>query len=300
VIGGLLVGPRDPIRIDTFRVLTGVSMIGFVAQWWFDDAAEWLTTEGFHLSPVAAGPEWLTPPPLPVWALAPFGILCFGAMLAFTLGIRLRLATPLTLLLLLYLSHVDPLASFTPHDLYIVTLAILTVSARGCYWTLDRVPVRPISVWPLRILQATLMLAYLCAGVAKIATGSWLANPFALREHALGAYRTELAAWLLRNLPDSAWSILQSLALAFELLAPALFASRRFRILGFVWGAGMHLGIGLMMDEFGWFALQMVAFYALFMDESTLHAIRNRAAGLGRRQLPGTRAAARAAPGRGG
>jgi len=285
VIAEFLVGPRDPIRIDSFRVVTGIGLIGLVAQWWFDDAAEWLTTEGFHLSPVVTRPHWLAPPPLPVWALGPFGLLLFGTLVAFTLGIRLRFTTPLTLLLLLYVSHVDALASFTPHDLAIVTLAILTVSARGSYWTLDRVPVRPVSAWPLRILQATLILGYVSAGLGKVSPGNWHTNSLALVELVRGPYRTELAAWLLRTLPDAVWALLQSLVLAFELLAPLLFAYRRLRPLAFAWGGAMHLGIALMMDEFGWFALQMVSFYVLFMDESTLHAIRRRIASLGSRSL---------------
>ena len=135
-----LVGPRDPIRIDTFRVVTGLSLIGYVADWWLDGAVEWLTVAGFHLSPAAAGPGWLSPPPLPLWALAPFGTVFFSAMLAFTLGVRPRYSAAATLLLLVYVSHVDPLASFTPNSLYCLTLAVLVAAPPGCYWMPGRPP----------------------------------------------------------------------------------------------------------------------------------------------------------------
>jgi hypothetical protein len=285
LIGEFLVGLRDSIRLDTYRVVTGISMIGYVATWWFDDAAEWLTREGFHLSPQAAGQEWLVLPPLPTWALAPFGVCLFGAMLAFTIGLRLRVAAPVAFLALVYVTHVDPLAAFTPHDLLIVALALFSVSQPGSYWTLDAVPSRPVSVWPVRVLQATLLLSYPIAGLCKITSEAWVWNSFALREDVNGPYRNELAAFLLRNLPDAGWVLLQSLALAFELVAPLLFGVRRLRTVGFVWGAGMHLGIGALMDEFGWFALQMVAFYALFADDASLHALRQRLARLGGRRV---------------
>ena len=164
MIQNLLVGRRDPIPLDTFRMVTGITLIGFMANWWLDDAAEWLTVEGFHLSAEAAGPAWLTPPPLPLWALAPFGTAFFGMMLAFTVGYRLRLTTPAVLAFVLYVSHVDPMASFTPNSLYIVTLAVLCAAPSGGYWTVDRIRPGPVSAWPFRILQS----CFRAAGPASI------------------------------------------------------------------------------------------------------------------------------------
>ncbi len=206
-------------------------------------------------------------------------------MLAFTVGLRLRLTTPAVLVFMLYVSQVDPAASYTPNHLFIVTLVVLCAAPRGCYWTVDRVPIRSVSVWPVRILQATLVIAYVGSGLCKL-RGDWMSNSHTLRTFALGFYRTDAAAWLLRHLPTEAWTLMQSLSLAFELLAPLLFAVRRFRGLGFVWGVGMHMGIALVMDEFGWFALQMISFYILFMENSTLHAVHDRMeALLGRRTV---------------
>ena len=100
-----------------------------------------------------------------------------------------------------------------------------------------------------------------------------------------GPYRTDSAAWLLRHLPPEAFTVLQSLSLAFELLSPVLFAVPRLRPLGFWWGASMHAGIALTMNEIGYLSLQMMCFYILFMDDATLHTWRRRFAFLGRRSL---------------
>jgi hypothetical protein len=278
--GDFFVGPRDPIRLDSFRVITGLSLLGYMATWWLDDSVEWLTVAGFHLSPAAAGSAYLSPPPLPLWALAPFSLAYFGAMLAFTLGVRTPWSTILTLLGLVYVSHVDPGASFTPNSLFTLTLLILIVAPRGSYWTPDPRPPQATSVWPTRILQATLLILYFTAGTCKAFFGDWLSSSTVLYNQVQGPYRTEAAAWLIRQLPMHAWALMQSLALAFELLAPLLFAVRRLRPLAYALGAGMHLGIGVTMDEFGWFALQMVAFYTLFMQETTLHRWRTRLAAL--------------------
>jgi len=281
--GDFFVGPRDPIRLDTFRAITGLSLLGYMATWWLDDSVEWLTVAGFHLSPAAAGPAYLSPPPLPLWALAPFSIAYFGAILAFALGVRLPWSTLATLLGLVYVSHVDPGASFTPNSLFTLTLLVLLVAPRGSYWTTDPRPPQAASVWPTRILQATLIIFYFTAGTCKAYFGEWLASSAVLYNHVQGPYRTEAGAFLIRHLPMHAWALMQSLALAFELLAPLLFALPRLRPLAYALGAGMHLGIGVTMDEFGWFGLQMVAFYTLFMQEATLHRWRDGLASLARR-----------------
>jgi hypothetical protein len=69
---------------------------------------------------------------------------------------------------------------------------------------------------------------------------------------------------LLRHLPLWGWSVLQYLALAFELLAPLLFTVRRLRPVALVLGIGFHLVIALMMKDLIFFSLQMWTFYLLF------------------------------------
>jgi vitamin K-dependent gamma-carboxylase-like protein len=285
VIKRFLVGPGDSIRLDSFRAAFGAVLVAFMAHWWLDDALEWLTVDGFHLSAAAAGPSWLSPPPLPVSALAPFGLVFFAVLVAFTLGYRLPWSAAAALLLTVYVSHVDPLASFTPNNLFIMGLALLTVAPAGAWWSVGGRTPAPVSVWPVRVLQATLLAMYFTSGACKVLWGDWLHDSHVLYSQVQGPYRTDAAAWLLRHLPIEAWNVMQSLSLSLELLAPVLFTVRRLRPVGFALGAAMHAGIALTMDEIGYLSLQMLCFYLLFVDERTLHRIRERVAAVGSRQI---------------
>ena len=63
---------------------------------------------------------------------------------------------------------------------------------------------------------------------------------------------------------------------AFELAAPLLFAVRRLRPVGYVMGIGMFAMIAVTMRELVFFALQMCAFFVLFVDEDRLWRLRRR------------------------
>jgi hypothetical protein len=93
-----------------------------------------------------------------------------------------------------------------------------------------------VSVWPVRVLQATLLVMYFTAGTCKVLWGDWLRDSHVLYSQVQGPYRTEAAAWLLRHLPREAWNLMQSLSLSLELLAPVLFTVRRLRPMGFALG----------------------------------------------------------------
>lgn len=276
MISRFLIGPSDSIRLDSFRVAFGIALIAYMAHWWLDDAAEWLTTAGFHLSAAANGDGWLDFRPLPPSALPLFGLGFFGVLTAFTLGFRLPWSAGLSFLFLLYASHVDPLSSFTPNNLFLVGLAVLTAAQPGSYWRVGVGPARAVSVWPIRILQATLILVYFTAGTCKVVAGDWLRDSHVLWWQVQGPYRTEAAAWLLRVFPQPFWTVLQSLSLSFELLSPVLFGVRRFRPLGYLWGGAMHLGIAVTMNEIGYLSLQMICFYLVFVDKESLHRFRRR------------------------
>ena len=56
------------------------------------------------------------------------------------------------------------------------------------------------SAWPLRVLQATLLVGYATAGLCKVFHGNWLGDADILWTQVQGSYRTETAAWLLQFL----------------------------------------------------------------------------------------------------
>lgn len=270
-----LLGPADSIRLDAFRVAFASALLLYLAAWW-QEPYEWLTREGFHVS--AARSPLPTFPLLPAGAVPLFGVLMFAAVGAVIAGWRLPWSTVAALGFVIYVTFADSAAAFTMNKLFIAGLTILALGPTGSFLRVRAESPRATqSVWPIRVLQATLLVQYWAAGWCKVLHGTWLQDPLTLFSQAQGYYRTDLASWMLRNLPLDAWTAMQHSALAFELLAPLLFAVRRLRPLGYVWGGAFQIGTALMMKDLIYFSVQMMSFYLLFMDESNLHALRDRA-----------------------
>ena len=123
-----------------------------------------------------------------------------------------------------------------------------------------------IPAWPIRVLQLSLLLHYAASGLCKSMYGDWLKYHDVLWMQIQGLYMTDAAAWMVRNLPAWTFTVQQHMALGFELLAPVLLGVRRLRWLGFLLGIGMHLLVALTMYQLIYFSLQMIAFYAVFLD----------------------------------
>ena len=265
-------GPVDPIRLDSFRVALGLSMLMYMTAWW-RYAEEWLTSAGFHVSTKAfiSAPVF---PLLPQASLPLFGTLLFGSLILWILGIKTRAASFIVLGCMVYVSFADHLASYTLNKLFIVALSVLVCVPQGSYWSLEHKEPSRQSVWPVRILQATLLILYFFCGWGKIFYGNWVEYPGVLWSQVQGPYRTDLAAWMLRTFPAGIWSWMQYATLTFELLAPFLFISRRFRVVGLWWGWGFQMMVALTMHQLIYFSLAVLSFYVLFLEEKTLHRIR--------------------------
>lgn len=266
-LGEWLLGPVDAVRLVAFRFAATIALLIYTLSWALQ-ADEWLTPVGYHLSPSASDGLQLPIPLLGPITLIVFMLVYVGSMAAITLGWQARACSLPVFAGLVYVTIADRLASFSMNKLGIVAWSILVLAP----W--PRAPERELrSAWPLRILQATLLVQYVGAGICKL-RGGWLRNPDALWLQAQDVYMTPLAAWMVRELPIWVWTSLQYGALAFELLAPLLLCVARLRPLGFAWGLAMHLAIGLMMYRVGLFSLSVVAYYVLFVDERRLAAVR--------------------------
>lgn len=264
------VGPVDAVRLDAFRMLTAACLLCYLLCRW-PYAEEWLTASGFHVQKGWYLYQPIVFPLLPRAALPWLGGLCAGSVLALLIGWRRRVAAAVAFGCLLYISYADLLMVFTINKLFLVSLAVFVLAPR-------RIPGRGStparhSAWPVRILQATLLLSYFGAGWCKSVRGDWLKDAYVLWTQVQGVYRTDLAAWLLRILPLGVWSWMQYAALTFELSAPLLFAWRPSRLVGFLWGIGFQLLVALTMYELIYFSLQLMTYYVLFMDPERLHAI---------------------------
>jgi hypothetical protein len=224
---------------------------------------EWLTDAGFHLSPGLQRPGALPPfPTLPTAAVPLFVLALLAA--GWTVACRprrRRLGFGALALLALYAEGVDSASAFALNKIFGAGFVFLCL-APGY----EGAPPRG-SLASVRGFQAMLMTLYVATGFTKVWDGNWLDHQDVVWSHAQGYYCTDIAAFLLRNLPSFAWTAQQYAVLAFELGAPLWFSWRRTRPFAIAFGLSFHLGIALMMKAVWVFSLQMAAFYTLFLPE---------------------------------
>lgn len=260
-----LVDDIDALPLRVFEVLFTASFLlrmGWLGLSW----REWLTEEGFHLN-AAELAAVNSPEPLPLLTAA--GVVVLAAVICLSAaGLIMNKARRLALLGIfacaLYTQSADWMSAFTVNKLYVGVYGILLLTpgyARDV--TSGRLMICAI---PVRLVQGTLICQYLAAGMAKaFGKGDWLKYSDVLYTQVQGVFRTDIAAWMLRNLPTWAWTTLQWVTLLFELEAPILFTVRKLRLVAFALGMGMHLMIALTMKNLIFFSAQMWTFYALFV-----------------------------------
>jgi len=234
---------------------------------------EWLTAWGFHLNAQelrALG----YPDPFPLmeaWMVPVFAALALGSATAIICNWHRRIALVVAFGCALYAQGVDFMSAYSLNKLFIAVYALLA-TAPGYHCNPDTCRLS-ISAAPIRIIQLTLMVQYLTAGISKCSPGDWLKYNDVLWTQVQGIHRTDLAAWMLRNLPMWPWTVMQWTALIFELTAPLLFAVRRLRPAAFILGIGFHVMIALLMKTLIFFSLQMFSFYALFVTADQWRAV---------------------------
>ncbi len=262
--------PAEPARLRLFEQAFAASFVIYMLAW-LHGAREWLTTDGFHYPLAIADPGYVRPlPPLPPELLWPFVAVLIGAPLLVIAGRWRRVALGLTWLCAVYVQRVDVYSAFTINKLFIVGFLVLLLAPPPREVPVGDGTALRQSAWPIRVLQATVVIQYGTAGICKAVYGDWLQTPDILLGHSVGLYRTEAAAWLVAVLPPWAWVAQWALALGFELLAPVLFLVRRLRPVGYVVGVGMHVVIAVLMVDLVWFSVQMVVLYLLFVDGSRM------------------------------
>lgn len=271
-------GPCSALRLVVFRRLLALTLLIYTLAW-IPSAEEWLSDEGFHASPAASDGLQVPLPLLPIELVPVFAFVYVASLAMIVLDWWPRTCSWLAFVGLMYATFADRLAAFSMNKIALVAWAVLLATP----WILKKrgesasetEPARIASAWPLRILQATLILQYFGAGLCKL-RGAWLEHDDVLFLQVQSIYMTDIAAWAVRELPAGAWAAMQHGALAFELLAPVLFCVARLRPVAFAWGLLMHLGIGLLMYKVGYFSAFVVGFYVLFVDEATLLRARER------------------------
>jgi hypothetical protein len=272
-------GGIDPLRLQVFRALFAMTLLVYMADR-AQTPYEWLTWEGFHVSPeFSRGYRW-RPPLLPTSWVVPFLGLYFASVVALIVGWKTRVTTWLVLGCTAYVTSADAQSAYSMNNMYLFGLLALALAPAPRSFSENGVTVSRQSAWPVRVLQATLVVQYFAAGACKAIHGDWLQvdgewalNHDVLWTHVQGVYCTDIGAWMLRTLPRWSWSAQQQLALTFELGGPFLFLFRRTRPFVLLWGLGFHAAIGLTMHKVGYFSLQMLAYYVLFFSPALLRRV---------------------------
>lgn len=260
-------GPVDAIRMRAFELGFVFSFFVYLAAR-FRYAREWLTPEGFHYTPETKLAYHLDPFPLPpLWgAVLLGGLMGAACVLVFANRYR-RIALAILAASAIYIQFADAVAAFTLNKLFIVGFVLLLLSPS---MPKDIRTGKIDSAWAFRILQITILVQFFTAGTSKYFGGDWHAHTDVLWTQVQGIYRTDIAAWMLRTLPKSAWTAMQHIALAFELAGPFLLLWKRTRWIGLIWALGFVSLIALTMKQLIYFMLQIVAFLVLFVSAREL------------------------------
>lgn len=280
--------PIAEARFLLWQRAFALTFIIFVAQWSYY-GVEWLTDVGYHTSAEATETVYPDPfPVLPSWGLAPFLGLMFGSAALVMLNLGGRLPKLACLGCAVYIQIADQISSFTLNKLYIFGFFLIAFAPRPRVAPFA-VTGSLLSAWPVRVIQATLLIQYGEAGFCKLYHGDWLQVVDILYGHSVGVYRTEVAGWLMRHMPPLFWSASSLFAVSFELFAPLIFIPRKTRWFAIASGTAMHIVIAVLMKDLIFFSLQMISFYIVFLSDETCTRIETWLRGVmkrGKRALP--------------
>lgn len=264
--------PVAPERLLLFQRAVALCFLYFTAGWGLY-AGEWLTEAGFHLSAAATKASYPAPYPLvPAPLLVPFLVLLYGSTILLALDVGGRWMKFTVLVMAVYIQYVDQPSSFTLNKMFILSFAMLWLASppqRIAATAPSGLPgaLRLQSAWPIRTLQAILIIMYCTSGICKSVHGAWLEDADILYGQVVGVYRTAYATYAIQHMPHWFWIVSSSFALIFELGAPLWFMVRRLRPVGLLAGLLMHMGIALFLKDLIYFSLQMLTLYLLFLPD---------------------------------
>ncbi len=231
-----------------------------------DAASRWGFLQAFYWEPLSE--------PAALAAAGVFGV----AALALLVGYRARAAAGVLCIWMLLRILFEWHTGFSVDRSSVLVLFVLSLSPCSRVLALDArrrsadsTPWRDarVSAWATRTLQWLFLSWYVLAGLSKLA-GSWdlVPNYDVLYSQVQGWYENDLAFWALQHVPKPVFTLLQQMALYFELYAPLLLVPRRLRPIGMLIGIGMHVGVAALMAKLWFFSAEMICFYALFLPLS--------------------------------
>ena len=263
----------------TLRLLTGAfAVIYFMVR--APVMASFASFGAAQFEPV--GLARVLPAPLPAGAVLSLYLAAIGFGLLFTLGAWFRVTGPGFALLALWVTSYRNSWGMVFHtdNLIVVHLGVLALSDAAAALSLDargRAAPAPDGRfgWPVRLICAVTVLAYVLAGIAKLkASGwSWMAGETlrnyiafdAVRKEQIGSVHSPFGAWLVQL----AWPfpVIGTLTMALELLGPLALLHRRAAQLWVAGVYGFHAGVLATMAIAFPYPLSGVAFASFFACE---------------------------------
>ena len=268
--------PAPAERLATVRVLTGAF------------ALVYLLARGNVLSDFRHAPGMFEPVGIAAWLHAPLPpplvfvlyVLCVLTGVAFTLGIRFRASGPLFALLALWVTSYRNSFGMIFHteNLLVLHLCVLGVSDAGAALSREvREQPAPSARfgWPLWLISAVSVLAYVLAGIAKLkVTGvTWVDGDVlrnyvaydAMRKAEIGSIHSPFGAWLVQF----AWPfpLLSVMTMLLELLGPLAMLHPKTKLVWVLGLWGFHVGVFASMAIAFPYPLTGIAFASMFECE---------------------------------
>lgn len=247
--------PLGPARLATLRVLSGAfTVIYFIVR--SPVMASFRSFRPSQFEPVGIAAVLHAPLPASLVLALYLAAISFG--LLFTLGAWFRVTGPAFALLALWVTSYRNSWGMVFHtdNLLVVQLCLIALSDAGAALSIDarhRPPAAPDGRfgWPVRLIAAVTVLAYLLAGIAKLkASGfGWLDGETlrnyiaydAVRKAQVGSIHSPFGAWLVQY----AWPfpIIGTLTMILELGGPLALLHPRAARLWVLGVYGFHVGV---------------------------------------------------------
>lgn len=286
-------GKKATYGLATMRILLGVAVLGSLTVNFADrhyvwgPGARWLTPwltvdeYGFPFTAVFSESDSTTVFTLKYLVMAVLAV-------AFTLGWRTRIVTPLLLIAVASLMRLNPLGDDAGDNIVRIMLLYLCFADVSGRWSLDarrraRPGHRPLIATPdwvgvlfhnvaLIAVAAQIFIVYMTSGLSKVQGSMW--------QEGVGVYYPlqidQYAAWPgLNELVYSSGffvTVASYVTVFVQVLFPLLLMRRGTRVLALLAVFAMHVGIAVTM-ALPWFSLAMIASDAVFVRDDTYRSL---------------------------
>lgn len=237
----------------------------------------------------------------PDWLLFLKVAVLFAVALAYTLGWRMRIVSPLFVYLWLGFSSLDPVVTNTGHyQTFRVMLLFMLFADLSQRWSLDARrrakhgtpasrPLFDAVSWPpptwlpnlfnnaaVIMIGFQLCVIYVTSALWKLQGSTWITGvaayyPLRLEELRLFPWLNDLVWGMTPVVLVASWA-----SVYLQLLFPLMLLNRWTRMIGLIGVTGMHVGIGVLLG-IPFFSLVMIAGDMVFIRESSWRWLRSSA-----------------------